>query len=217
MQQLASKYHSFRTAIFKPLKHLDGIAPLLLRLYLVPVMWMAGSKKIDFETLMPYQNTVDWFGNPDWGLGMPAPALMAFLAGWTEVLGAVFLAAGLAVRWISIPLIFTMIVAASSVHFENGWQAIADPAGPFANERVEGSANRLGAAKQILQEHGNYGWLTESGPIVILNNGIEFATTYFLMLLSLMFIGGGRYVSLDYWLGRATGLPQLCGQTVNSA
>lgn len=217
MNKLASVYDSLRTTIFKPLSHLEGIAPLLLRLYLVPTLWMAGSKKIDFGTFMPYQSTVDWFGNPDWGLGMPAPALMAFLAGWTEVLGAIFLAVGFAVRWISIPLMFTMVVAATSVHWDNGWQAIADPEGPFANERVEASAQRLGAAKEILKEHGNYDWLTESGPIVILNNGIEFAATYFLMLLSLMFMGGGRYFSLDYWLARAAGLPRLGHTSVASA
>lgn len=209
MNKIVATYSAVRAAIFKPLLHLEGLAPLLLRLYLVPVLWMAGSKKIDFETFMPYQSTVDWFGNPDWGLGMPAPTLMAFLAGWTEVLGAVLLAVGLAVRWISIPLMFTMIVAATSVHLENGWQAIADPGAPFANERVEGSVQRLDAAKSILREHGNYGWLTESGSFVVLNNGIEFAVTYFVMMLSLFFTGGGRYVSLDYWLGRATSLPRL--------
>lgn len=46
-------------------------------------------------------------------------------------------------------------------------------------------------------EHGNYDWLTSSGSVVILNNGIEFAATYFVMLLALFFMGGGRYVSLD--------------------
>ena len=54
----------------------------------------------------------------------------------------------------------------------------------------------------ILREHGNYRWLTSSGPVTILNNGIEFAITYFLMLLSLFFTGGGRYISIDYWLTR---------------
>ncbi|MEF1306676.1 AraC family transcriptional regulator, partial [Vibrio owensii] len=34
----------------------------------------------------------------------------------------------------------------------------------------------------------------------MLNNGMEFAATYFVMLLVLFFYGGGRYVSLDYWL-----------------
>jgi uncharacterized membrane protein YphA (DoxX/SURF4 family) len=35
---------------------------------------------------------------------------------------------------------------------------------------------------------------------VILNNGIEFAATYFVMLLSLFFTGAGRFFSLDYWI-----------------
>ena len=41
---------------------------------------------------------------------------------------------------------------------------------------------------------------TENGSFVVLNNGIEFAATYFIMCLALFFIGGGRYVSLDYWI-----------------
>jgi uncharacterized membrane protein YphA (DoxX/SURF4 family) len=180
----------------------SGLAPLLLRLYLAPVFWMAGSKKIDFDTLMPHPSVVEWFGNPEWGLGLPLPTLMAFLAGWTELLGAVLLVLGLALRWVSVPLMFTMAVAALTVHGQFGWQAIADPAAPFANERVEQSAPRLARAKAILQQHGHYEWLTAAGSFVVLNNGIEFAATYFVMLLSLFFTGGGRFVSLDDWLRR---------------
>ena len=33
-------------------------------------------------------------------------------------------------------------------------------------------------------------------------NGIEFSITYFIMLLALLFMGAGRYVSLDYWFKR---------------
>ncbi|MEM8499481.1 MAG: DoxX family protein [Pseudomonadota bacterium] len=209
MSSLAQTYQAVRSQTLGRLQHLDFLGPLLLRLYLVPIFWMAGSKKIDFSTLMPYENTVSWFGNPDWGLGLPAPALMAFLAGWTEVLGAVFLALGFAVRWISIPLLFTMAVAATTAHWDNGWQAISDPGAPFANERVEESADRLAKAKTILKENGNYSWLTGRGSIVILNNGIEFAVTYFVMLLALLFIGAGRFASLDYWLARGSGITPL--------
>ena len=127
---------------------------------------------------------------------------MAFLAGWTEILGAVALALGLAVRWLSVPLMVTMLVAALTAHWDNGWQAIADPGAPYANERVMDSAVRLSKAKEILREHGNYSWLTEKGSIVVLNNGIEFAATYFLMCLALLFTGGGRFFSLDYWIRR---------------
>lgn len=37
----------------------------------------------------------------------------------------------------------------------------------------------------------------------MLNNGIEFSITYFVMLLALLFMGAGRYVSVDYWIERA--------------
>jgi len=81
---------------------------------------------------------------------------MAFLAAWTEYVGAILLLAGLAVRWISLPLMFTMIVAATSVHWQNGWLAITEASGPFASERTPGTAERLEAAKSILQAYGNY-------------------------------------------------------------
>jgi len=179
------------------LRALDFLAPLLLRLYLIPIFWMAGSRKLgDIES------TAAWFGNPDWGLGMPFPTLMAWLAALAEAGGAVLYTLGLAVRWISIPLMFTMVVAAATVHWENGWLAIAEADGPFATERTAAAVERLDRAKSILREHGNYEWLTEHGNFVVLNNGIEFAATYFLMCLTLLFIGGGRYVSADYWIAR---------------
>lgn len=181
---------------------LDFLAPLLLRLYLVPVFWMAGANKINFSTLMPNESVVQWFGNPDWGLGLPLPTLMAFLAGWTEVLGAIFLLFGFATRWISIPLMITMIVAAITVHWQHGWLAIAEGSGFFATERTQGAVERLDRAKDILREHGNYEWLTEHGNFVVLNNGIEFAATYFIMLLALFFMGSGRFFSVDYWIAR---------------
>ena len=56
--------------------------------------------------------------------------------------------------------------------------------------------------KAILQQHGNYGWLTARGSVTLLNNGIEFAATYFVMLLTLFFAGPGRYTSADYWIAR---------------
>lgn len=202
MSSLIEGFQQFHQAIFSRLRYLDGLAPLLIRLLLIPVFWMAGTHKIDLETLMPFESTVAWFANPDWGLGLPLPTLMAFLAGWTEILGAVLLTLGLAVRWISVPLMITMLVAAVTAHWDNGWQAIADPSAPFANERVMESADRLERARDILQEHGNYEWLTGSGSLVILNNGIEFAAIYFVMLLVLFFAGGGRYVSIDDWLQR---------------
>ncbi|WAK01701.1 HvfX family Cu-binding RiPP maturation protein [Methylobacter sp. YRD-M1] len=178
-------------------KVLDFLAPLLLRLYLAPVLWMAGTKKI-----ASFSSTVDWFGNPEWGLGMPLPWLMVLLTITVEILGALFLLFGFGVRLITIPLMVVMVVAAVTAHWQYGWLAIAGDSGLFATDRTIAAMERLEQAKSILQQYGDYAWLTEKGNFVVLNNGIEFAATYFIMLLVLFFMGGGRYVSADYWLGR---------------
>lgn len=176
---------------------LDFLAPLLLRLYLVPVFWMAGTKK-----LSDIESTAAWFGNPDWGLGLPFPTLNAWLAALTEAGGAILLLFGFATRWISIPLMFTMIVAAVTVHLQHGWLAIAEGSGFFATERTVGAVERLDKAKDILKEHGNYSWLTENGSFVVLNNGIEFAATYFVMLLALFYLGAGK-LSVDHFIAKS--------------
>ncbi len=177
----------------------DFLAPLALRLYLAPIFWMAGTKKLgDMES------TISWFGNADWGLGLPFPALLAWAATLTETVGAVVLLIGFGVRWISIPLMFTMIIAATSVHLKNGWLAIAEGSGVFATDRTMAAVERLDRAKDVLREHANYSWLTENGSLVILNNGIEFAATYFIMLFVLFFYGPGK-ASLDYFLEKRYG------------
>nr|WP_243748932.1 DoxX family protein [Pseudomaricurvus alcaniphilus] len=191
--KLANMY--FR--LLQGLKHFDGLGPLALRLYLGPIFLYAGWKKI-----VGIENTIAWFGNPDWGLGLPMPELMAWLAALAEFGGGIALLAGLAVRFFAIPLMITMLVAAFAVHWPNGWQAVADPSWLFANERVLEAADRLARAREILKQHGNYDWLTESGNFVVLNNGIEFSITYFVMCLVLFFTGAGRYVSIDYWIAR---------------
>lgn len=201
--------HSWLNATRK----LDFVAPLLLRLYLAPIFIAAGLTK-----MAGFENTVAWFGNPDWGLGLPFPWLMAFLATATELVGGFLLLFGLATRYIAVPLMVTMLVAAFAVHWDDGWFAIApsDPstsmAKPLAAVGFPGAeaslanseevGQRLDAARSILREHGNYNWLTGKGSLVVLNNGIEFAATYFIMLLSLFFTGAGRYLSIDYWIDR---------------
>ena len=185
MRELAGKLQNALDAT----RAFDWLGPLAIRLYLAPVFWMAGTMKLDH-----WSDTVAWFGNAEWGLGLPAPALMAFLATATEVAGAVALLLGLGLRWMCLPLMVTMAGA--------GWLGIATGSGLFATERTRGAIERLSVAKSILREHGDYAWLTENGGFVVLNNGIEFAATYFVMLLALFFTGAGRYVSADYWIAK---------------
>ncbi|MED5325883.1 MAG: DoxX family protein [Pseudomonadota bacterium] len=182
----------------------DGIPLLLLRLYLAPVMIQAGWNKAS-----SFDSIVDWFGNDDYGLGLPMPLVMAFLATAAELVGGVLLLLGALTRLVSIPLMVTMIVAMVSVHAKNGWLAIADASSWLAdgtillNENIMAAPEKLSTAKSLLQEHGHYDWLTSSGNFVVLNNGIEFAATYFIMLLVLFIYGGGRFFSVDYYVNKS--------------
>ncbi len=187
--------------VIRSLSSFDGLPPLLLRLYLAPVFMQAGWTK--FQN---FDSTVAWFGNAEWGLGMPLPEVMVTLAAGAELIGGALILVGLATRLMAIPLAITMVVAAVTAHWHNGWLAIADPSSWFAdgtiflNESIMEAADKKAMAMQILQEYGNYDWLTSSGSFTILNNGIEFAATYFIMVIVLLFTGGGRYTSLDYFI-----------------
>lgn len=178
----------------------DFLGPLALRIYLSPIFILAGwGKLIDLES------TAYYFGEY---LGMPFPELMALLAGGTEFIGGIALLFGLATRWFSLPLMITMLVAAVTAHWSNGWHALPETTltmpWEWRMDLIEGAVERKEMALGILSEHGNIDWLTETGPITILKNGIEFAATYFIMLLVLFFHGAGK-ASLDYYLSRRFG------------
>jgi len=206
------------------LRHFDGIPALLIRIYLAPIFIMAGFSKTQLlneevtglASFMADPNIIAWFGNSDWGLGLPFPALLANLVILVEFFGGWLLLVGALTRLISIPLMFTMIVAATTVHAENGWFAITPTNSDISSAKVatwlgfeqgelslknsEETALRLSKMREILEENGNTNWLYEKGNIVVLNNGIEFSTTYFIMLLALFFIGAGRYTSIDHFI-----------------
>ncbi len=213
---------TFPQRVLDATRAIDFLAPLALRLYLAPIFWSAGCVKLGIDPLLGLggmqpgtgseaigDNLAAWFDtlkNADVSgtaqyfgsyLNLPYPETMAWLAGGTEAIGAVLLLIGFATRWISIPLMVTMAVAVFSAHWQNGWLAIADTQWPlFVTERIEGAGVRLDKAKEILAENGNMEWLSSNGEFVVLNNGIEMATTYFIMLLVLFFIGAGT-LSLD--------------------
>lgn len=174
------------------LKPIDGIPPLLARLYLTPVMLQAGYTKI-----VGFDNTVSWFES----MGMPLPVVSVALVALSEFVGGILLFVGWLTRLVCIPLMIAMLVAAFAVHGENGWLTLSDGNSWLANERVEQAQEKKREIRRLMREHGDYRWLTSSGNMTILNNGMQLAITYFLFLLILLFTGGGRYTSLDYWLG----------------
>lgn len=215
---------NFIISLKSKLVSIDFISPLVFRLILAPTMIIAGLNKLNLANtevsflsrFLADENVVSWFGNTEWGLGLPFPDLLAFLAGWTEFLGGWLLLLGLFTRLISIPLIFTMIVAIASVHWHNGWFAIAPSSGDSspakvlswfnieaAQKSLENSnevSKRLSKINEIIETHGFPSYLLDKGSVAILNNGIEFAAIYLAMLLSILFTGAGRFVSLDYWI-----------------
>lgn len=205
---LVIKWVLFLTWLLNTTRKANFLAPLAFRLFLAPIFITFGLNK-GFN----FTSTAAWFGNPDWGLGLPFPELLATLAIGAEVIGGFCLLLGVLTRWMSLPLMVTMVVAMWTAHLDNGWHAIApsDPQTniavvtqyvgfPGAQASLENSIEvkqRLDQAKSILKQHGNFEYLTDKGPIVVLNNGIEFGFIYFAMLLSLFFTGAGL-LSIDH-------------------
>ncbi|HGS4674213.1 MULTISPECIES: HvfX family Cu-binding RiPP maturation protein [Vibrio] len=172
-------------------KKWDFIVLFSVRLFLVPVIFVGARSKV-----LGFAGTVAWFGasTAEGGLNLPFPELLAFLAAATEVVGCICIALGLFTRIMAIPMIFMMSVASAMVHWKHGWDAIAT-SGMEATIRLNGFIEWL-----AVNFPGRYNYITELGDPVMLNNGMEFAVTYFVMLMVLFIYGGGRYVSLDYWL-----------------
>jgi len=197
MNTLGSWYGCFLHFVRK----IDWLGPLALRIYLAPIFIMAGLNKMG-----SIDDVAAWFGNPDWGLGLPAPMFMAWAAALVEFFGGIALLFGFTTRLVVIPLMLVMAVAAVTAHWENGWSALPDKTlvapWEWREDLIDEAITRKDRAVELLKEHGNYEWLSEAGGVTILKNGIEFSATYFIMLLALLCSGAGRFFSLDYWLCR---------------
>ncbi|XOV82988.1 MAG: DoxX family protein [bacterium] len=217
MNNVVTSYNRLYDRVFGLIgQQLGGVVSITLRLILGPVLIGAGWEKISGD---------NWFSQDllPFPFNVIPVEISWFLASWTEFIGGICLLLGFATRLWAIPLAVTMLVAAGSVHWDNGWAAIA-PSNPpqicvpatdahaqsnvlqryitcyNVNERTIEAAERLSRARSILREHGNFSYLNGSGSIVKLNNGIEFAMIYFAMIMALLIIGGGRYFSMDYYL-----------------
>ncbi len=98
----------------KRLSDFQDLPLLLMRLILAYGFYGPAMMKLNDVSAI-----ADWFTN----IGIPAPTLNAYLATYTELLGTLFLLIGFSTRFISIPLMITMLVAIKTVHWENGFNA----------------------------------------------------------------------------------------------
>ena len=101
-------------SVFQCLNKLKDFPPLFFRLILAYGFFQPAMSKIEH-----FSAIVDWFTSMNFFL----PFVSAVLATTTEALGVVLLFLGLGTRIISVPLMFVMLVAIGTVHWENGFAA----------------------------------------------------------------------------------------------
>ena len=94
----------------------DFVSMLLLRLFIAWEFWGAGQMKLNGSNW--FDNIVDNFPFP---FNVIPTNISWFLATWSEVLGAIAIAIGLATRFWVFTLIILDIVAWYSVHAGNGY------------------------------------------------------------------------------------------------
>ena len=162
------------------LRGLDFLPPLLLRLFLAPLLWVSGSSKLGLSfdpfVLMNTDNPV--FQATAAGVAkipfIPEALtnLLTMSIGILEIVGAFLLLIGFAVRWISLPLLALILMT--------GFLAL-------------NGENVIDAIKGLFNTYG-YTDMNDS----------PFTTSlvYFIMLLTLFFMGAGRFFSVDWFLYR---------------
>jgi len=169
------------------LRGLDFLPPLLLRLFLAPLLWVSGSRKLGLFSAEDtvWYNPLSWFNtdNPVHQATSAGLAKLPFVGdalsgvltssiGWLEIIGAFLLLIGLAVRWISLPLLALIILTAFVA---------------LSGQDV------MASLKTMLMTHG----YTDMS-----STAFSKSIVYFLMLLTLFFMGAGRFFSVDWFLHR---------------
>lgn len=166
------------------LRGLDFLPPLLLRLFLAPLLWVSGQQKLGLFTSadtvwynpMTWVNTETYQAAAESMSGLPLIGNLAdmlpALVGGLEIVGALLLLIGFAVRWISLPLL--ALIGLTAFVALNGQDIVA-------------------VLKDLLMTHG-YTDMSDSA--------FSKALIYFLMLLTLFFMGAGRFFSVDWFLHR---------------
>ncbi len=162
----------------------DFLAPLAIRLFLAPMFWVSGVKHLglfsssDFVIYNPltwvnteaFQQSAAAMSNTLFS-GMGAETLLILL-GTIEIVAAILLVLGFAVRWVVLALMFVVVVL--------GLMSMGD-------------AGFLTTMQQLVMSHGYTN---------MANNQTEVYLVYFILLLALFFMGAGRWFSLDWYVYR---------------
>ena len=167
------------------LRGLDFLPPLMFRFFLAPLLWFSGQNKLGLFTAedMAWYNPLTWGNSETYQAAATKMSEMPFigsmadvlpgLVGGLEIVGAFLLLIGLAVRWISLPLLglFGIMVIAAL-----------------------GDQGLIAALKEML--------LSGTGYAEMSSTAFTKGVIYFLMLFSLFFMGAGRFFSVDWFLYR---------------
>lgn len=187
MNTFITSIHTVNTKLEK----VSSLAQLGLRLILSFGFYTAASNHWS-----NMEGTIYYF---DQVLGIPLPAFNAYLATITEFIGAILLSLGLLTRYISIPLIITMLVAVLTAHWGNGYLAFETiPPNSFLFSEA---GNILGTTSGVEVYHEG---IKVGNVDTVATGGMEIPVMYIFMLLILVAKGGGA-VSIDFFLFRKKG------------
>ena len=160
----------------------DFLAPLAIRLFLAPVFWVAGVRKLGLFSSADFLwwNPMTWTNADAFQqsvaatssiAGMTADSLV-LLIGSIEIAAAILLILGFGVRWVALALIVVVVLL--------GLLTL-------------GNGDILTSLQNLVMTHGY---------LDMTNNIAEVYLAYFVLLLALFFMGGGRWVSLDWYIYR---------------
>ncbi len=169
---------------FEWMRVFDFLAPLAIRLFMAPLLWVSGVKHLGLFSSPDFilWNPLTWINKEAFtqsvasmdtiaGLGL-TPEMLVIIIGSIEIAGAILLILGFAVRWITLGLLFILVLEALLTV-------------------TSGHSTLVGALQQLVMTHG----YTD-----ITSNQLEVYVVYFIMFLALFFMGPGRWVSLDWFI-----------------
>lgn len=157
----------------------DFIAPLVIRLFLAPMLWVEGTRRLGlFQGDFVIYNPLTWADAGAFAKSVEAVSYssiaglgdhtLVLLFGCIEIVAAVLLVLGFGVRWVTLALMFVMAVLGLMAGF-------------------------LEAGEQLVMGHGYTDMATKP----------EMYLIYFVLLLALFFMGAGRWFSLDWYVYRS--------------